>query len=643
MAPGQPPPPPPPPGQRGPPPQGMPGAGPPGQHPGPANRPPMQGPPPFLSQMRQPVNSTRVVDISPRPMRDAASCRKELTTYQVYTIKKAIPNGREKPTWARSEVVQEKIPKSEIVKDIKKLNEGRNSVADKKASLAPFMQGQIVNLIDDLSTREHDANFEWSLVQLDTKRRVISKRPEKKETVTMTVYVSRTPLEGLDPIMLHQTLERNRIERLQAQNRPPPQQQQQQPQQPPPQQQPPRPPPPPPPPNMPQQGGKPPGGGGNGGGMQFVKLPANFGPKSPKSPKSAHGRGPKKYYDSASSRSSRSDSMSDSGSESDSDRSFSSRTTPTGSSVFSKGDRREKQYNLASSRNRSRSRPRQHTKKYHMEGRSPSPPRRITVVQGPEPVPVQAPRPYAPEVPRAPPQQPQMPSFETVDAAYHAGKIDADLERRGQEERERFQAPPQAPQHPIIIERQIPVVIEQPREPRAIISYGRAERERDRLPDSPTRSWAETRYSEPLISPYATHRYIEDLRDTRPPMRVQREYRAETRGFRPEFRDIGYDRDEFHDREFSPEPQRFRPEPREFRPEPRGYQPDFRETRRGSDFFDHEDEEEFIPQPRPFMERRATEPRARMSYYPREPEPHPFAPLPRSYPLPVRPGPSPGW
>ncbi|KAH8672527.1 hypothetical protein BGZ60DRAFT_504610 [Tricladium varicosporioides] len=455
MAPGQPPPPPPPPGQRGPPPQGMPGAGPPGQHPGPANRPPMQGPPPFLSQMRQPVNSTRVVDISPRPMRDAASCRKELTTYQVYTIKKAIPNGREKPTWARSEVVQEKIPKSEIVKDIKKLNEGRNSVADKKASLAPFMQGQIVNLIDDLSTREHDANFEWSLVQLDTKRR--------------------------------------------------------------------------------------------------------------------------------------------------------------------------------------------HTKKYHMEGRSPSPPRRITVVQGPEPVPVQAPRPYAPEVPRAPPQQPQMPSFETVDAAYHAGKIDADLERRGQEERERFQAPPQAPQHPIIIERQIPVVIEQPREPRAIISYGRAERERDRLPDSPTRSWAETRYSEPLISPYATHRYIEDLRDTRPPMRVQREYRAETRGFRPEFRDIGYDRDEFHDREFSPEPQRFRPEPREFRPEPRGYQPDFRETRRGSDFFDHEDEEEFIPQPRPFMERRATEPRARMSYYPREPEPHPFAPLPRSYPLPVRPGPSPGW
>ncbi|KAF4621893.1 hypothetical protein G7Y89_g14452 [Cudoniella acicularis] len=195
--------------------------------------PPPPPPPPsgcgprFIPPLREQVNSTRVIDITPRTLLDAPTSRMNLTSYSLYTIKKTVPtNPREKSTWARAEVVEEKLVRSEIISRIRKLNGGRESVGEKKASLQPFQQGQISSLLDDLATREHDPNFEYSLVQLDIKKRLISKVPKKMETVSMSIYVSRTPLEGLDPIILEHNIERNRIERLQAQKRSPTQDQQ---------------------------------------------------------------------------------------------------------------------------------------------------------------------------------------------------------------------------------------------------------------------------------------------------------------------------------------------------------------------------------------------------------------------------------
>ncbi|KAF4621923.1 hypothetical protein G7Y89_g14422 [Cudoniella acicularis] len=154
MASAQPPPPPPAPGRQGPPPRPpVPG----GQPPAGGNRPPAQASGhQFMPPMRQQVNSTRVVDITPQALPNAATCRRNLTSHSVFTIKKAVPsNPREKATWARAEVVEEKLARSEIAKQIKRLNERRGeSVAEKKSSLQPFQQGQISNLLDDLATRE---------------------------------------------------------------------------------------------------------------------------------------------------------------------------------------------------------------------------------------------------------------------------------------------------------------------------------------------------------------------------------------------------------------------------------------------------------------------------------------------------------
>ncbi|KAF4620098.1 hypothetical protein G7Y89_g14724 [Cudoniella acicularis] len=274
---------------------------------------------------------------------------------------------------------------------------------------------------------------------------------------------------------------------------------------------------------------------------------------------------------------------------------------------------------------------------------------------------------FVPEIPRAPAQPVPVPGFDPVAAAYQAGKIDADAERRGLSERERFSSPPR----PIVIER--PVIIEQPR---AIISYGRGDRVPEyRHPDSPMspRSWSETRYSEPSIAgPYIEERLIDPPRDYRPhirelrpeqlerdfrpeprdyrpqirelrPEQPERDFRPEPREFRPEYRDL---RPEPRDRDFIPEPREFRSELRDFRPEPREFRefrelrPEIRDVRTESDYFRQEQEAEEYMEPRPFTEKRATEPRIPGF---RDPHPHPFAPisLPRRYPMRAREGS--GW
>jgi hypothetical protein len=380
MPPG-PPPPPPPPGRRegggapafvnlsgGPPP-------PPNIRPGPPPPPPGFQPQP--QQQRPQVNNTRIVDITPRKPLDEDACRKRLTNYEAHTIRKIAPRDlKEKATWAKSEITREPLSQEDISKAVKRLNESRRSVKDKKDALMPFQQGQVNRLLDELMTREHDQNFEWSLSQLDSKT-FINKKGQK-ETSTITVYVKRAPLKDLNPIGLFNAIERNKQQRMEQLNRPPP----------------------------PQPAGErlddPIVRIEKGGFKDFGKGPKLNRPK-------------KKYHDHD--RSSISSDYSDSDSESESEYTSDGHTT-----ISTHSDRHPRKY---SHKGRSQSRRREHRKKYYVDERmlSPEPIHRNSLPYGA--VPRYVPEVQARVIPTA------VPAFDAVAAAYQAGKIDADAERFG--------------------------------------------------------------------------------------------------------------------------------------------------------------------------------------------------------------------
>ena len=373
---GPPPPPPPPPNVRGPPP---------GPPPPPNVRPPPPPGPPIQLPMRQQINSTRVVDITPRKPLDEDACKKRLTSYEAHTIRKIVPRDpKEKPTWAKAEITKEPLSQEDILKAVKKLNESKRSVQDKKAALMTFQQGQVNRLLDELMTSDPDTNFEWSLAQMD--RKEITNKKGQRETTTITVYVKRAPLKDLNPIGLFNAIERNKQQRLEQMNRPPPR------------------------PEPPQGGGGGGGGGGNGPPPPIIVGKVKDDPKF----KSNLSRPKKKYHGDDSSDSS------EYSSESDSESEYSSEGNTT---ISTHSGRHPKKY---SHKGRSQSRRREHRKKYYVDDRvlSPNP------LQRRESMPYGAAQPrYVPEVPlRA---MPTVPAFDPVAAAYQAGKIDADAERFG--------------------------------------------------------------------------------------------------------------------------------------------------------------------------------------------------------------------
>ncbi|KUJ21892.1 uncharacterized protein LY89DRAFT_729388 [Mollisia scopiformis] len=467
---GGPPPPPPPPNFR--PPGLFPGGGGGGQRPQPPPgvRPPGTGgghgpgpqlPPKIIQQ------SSRIRDITPQKLLTEADCLQKLTTYAAFSVRK-VPalSPKERPSWARAEVTEDRLDQADIKKQIKKLGEKGKTVAEKRAALAQFQQGQVTALLDDLASKETDRNFEWSLVQMDRIEKEVPSmmKPGKKaiETVVMILYIKRAPLPGLNAVMMFQNIEKRRIDSL----RPPP---------PPPQQHPPPPP----------HDFRPPSAHGNKMGGQ-EPLFVDIGKGHQKSPKMRHRD--KRFHDRDDSSTGSSDSF-DTLSDSESDASSSLDT-----SISARSNHGRRRNSRAATRSHSRHRP-----KYSLEDRRQSPERRPSDAYGVPHHPQQhhqqqgPQRPYVPDVPRV------VPAFDPITSAYQAGKEDARAELG-----DRIQSPV-APQ-PVIIERIIerpPIerVIEQPRieriveSPRAVVSYAR-------LPERP-------RYSEPR---YAEERYVDDIR-----------------------------------------------------------------------------------------------------------------------------------
>lgn len=369
---------------------------------GPLPPPPGAGPPPpFGIPMQMPIRQQqiRIQDITPPKMMDEAACLKKLTTYAAYTIRKVPPIDKKgSATWARAEVIEERFSQEDIIKQVKKLNENRRSLADKKSALAPNQQGQVTKLLDELVSKERDRAFEWSLAQLDSVVKRVNSKGGKRgggqyETATMKVFVKRAPLKDLNPVILFQ-----QIETKADSMRPPP----------------------PPPPRLPQPGPQ------SGLRNEFIDLNLV---ESKDSKNRAPSRS-RRYHD-----------PDDSGSEffdSDSDSVVSFGSDSFDTSISS---RSRSYYSRGHSPRRSHSRHREPPRPFDLNQRRPHSPDHWG---GP-------PRPYVPDVPHVIPAIATSVPYDPIEAAYEAGKADADAQRYGTTDR--------------IVERVI--------EPRPVVSYGR--------------------------------------------------------------------------------------------------------------------------------------------------------------------------
>lgn len=344
-----------------------------------------------------------------------SDCLKKLTTYAAYTVRKCPPSDPKKEgrgTWARAEIIEERLAQEDIIKQIKKLNDRGRSVTDKKKSLAHNMQGQITTLVDELASKEPDRAFEWSLVQLDTVQKPVSLRGGRRgglyETVTMTAYFKRTPLKELNPVILYQNIEKMKADRM----RPPP-----------------------PPQAAPQGGGLPQG-------VQQI-FPVERKPSKNREQGRSKSR-EKKYHEHDDS--STGDSFS---SDTDSHSSYTA-SDSMGTSISSKS-RGHKRHGHGRGAFRSHSKNREPRRTIYLEPRAHSPVHHYDAYGG-------SPRPYVPDVPRGLPAV-ALPTFDAVAAAYQAGKADRDAETYGTAD----------------LARPVERVIERVIEPRPVISYGRIE------------------------------------------------------------------------------------------------------------------------------------------------------------------------
>lgn len=427
---GIPPPPPPAPIQRGPTPGGFrPPPPPPGFRP--QGGPGPQGMPmqmPMRPQQMPMQNGTRISNITQPKVMDESDAKKLLTTWKAYTIRKAIPNNpKSKTTWAISEVVEERLSQSEIAKIVKRLDESKKTVSQKKIALMPNQTGQVDRLMDDLISSEHDPNFEWALVQLDSFQKDLPARDRgkrKRETVTITVYAKRAPLPDKNPVVLFHHIERMKIEREKEQRehermmmeamRP-------------------RPPPPPPQP-VPQQQhpgpmpGPHPGNHPGPGAHGIINVKNGGGHSKPKIVRDKRSSKNKYRHDSdTSSETEYSDSeLSETGS-------FDSSKSSASSIDSIKKEKRRHSVNRGPTRSRSRHRPELKTLYRTIEGRSLSPSRRFGEPRRFSEYGSIPQRPYAPEVPHMAPHL--APTIDPISSAYQAGKEDARAERFGEASR----------------------------------------------------------------------------------------------------------------------------------------------------------------------------------------------------------------
>ncbi|KAI6360635.1 hypothetical protein MCOR31_009036 [Pyricularia oryzae] len=191
-------------GGRGGPPPPRPGMGGP-PRPGPNMMAPRPQPHPVMAQpnMGQPINrppmmsrlvkkrSTHEISDLRDEFRSPEDCRDRLTTYYVFRIEPVegdeghtVEGEKIQSTWMNAHVTEiEDLPRKEIIRQIRQLNEASDSgVAEKKKGMGAGQQRQIEKARKKLETHElvDPEHFEITLVQLDDKRRELTDKEYKK-------------------------------------------------------------------------------------------------------------------------------------------------------------------------------------------------------------------------------------------------------------------------------------------------------------------------------------------------------------------------------------------------------------------------------------------------------------------------------
>lgn len=135
---------------------------------------------------------------------DAKTALNRLSTYAAFSIRT--------PTRAGVEILDERLSKDDILRQINRLMEKGPSVEEKMSALAPKQADHINRLLGDMSKRERDGRFEWTIVQFE-QTFTHSSEPKSKtfkqlrESVIMNVFLARSPLKHLDARLLYHDIE----------------------------------------------------------------------------------------------------------------------------------------------------------------------------------------------------------------------------------------------------------------------------------------------------------------------------------------------------------------------------------------------------------------------------------------------------
>lgn len=131
-------------------------------------------------------------------------CRKQLSTYEVFTLR---PNqdkikSKMEDRWAKVDIIQKSHPTKQIIRAIRELDAGPPSIIEKKALLFPNQKAQVTNILSNKIMNEREGQFEWVLAQLYCEE-AVNLKTGKKETASMTIYLKRAPLPGIDVTHLY--------------------------------------------------------------------------------------------------------------------------------------------------------------------------------------------------------------------------------------------------------------------------------------------------------------------------------------------------------------------------------------------------------------------------------------------------------
>ncbi|KFZ11289.1 hypothetical protein V502_07623 [Pseudogymnoascus sp. VKM F-4520 (FW-2644)] len=111
--------------------------------------------------------------------------------------------SKKRERWAKVTINQEFYTRDRTIRTIQTLDASEFSITEKKARLLPNQSMQVTNILDNKNSTEREGQFfEWVLAQLHSEEST-NLKTGKLETTSITIYLKRAPLPGIDVIQLY--------------------------------------------------------------------------------------------------------------------------------------------------------------------------------------------------------------------------------------------------------------------------------------------------------------------------------------------------------------------------------------------------------------------------------------------------------